>query len=158
MMKARKIGAATVALFLAFASTGCGIVNQVQESCPTGARFAGVWSSEQSSSLLTFYDETGPIGKKRIDVKGFVPGHDFVRAGDEWIGVSNGSKWDSSVHIVRINPTTCQVIPGHEPRTSVRSALSLDRRQTPVCHDRRGPGAGHYGHRRRATDRDFNDR
>ncbi len=109
MTKAHKISAAGIALAMALSLASCGTTDRFEESCPAEARFAAVWSSEQSSSMLTFHDETGPIGKKRIDVKGFVPGHDFVKTDDEWIGVSNGSKWDGRVHIVRINPTTCQV-------------------------------------------------
>ncbi len=109
MTKLYKAWTICIALAMTLAPASCGIVNRVGESCPSEAKFAAVWSSEQSNSLLTFYDETGPIGKKRIEVKGFAPEQDFVKSGVGWIGVSNGNKSDSSVHIVRINPATCQV-------------------------------------------------
>ncbi len=100
---------ACLAFALAFSTASCASAERVSDSCPANAKFAAVWSSETHYSQLTFYDESGPIGQKRIEVKGFVPGHEFVKVGQEWIGVSNGNARSDVAHIVRINLNTCEV-------------------------------------------------
>ncbi len=109
MVTIRTLFTAGIALTMALATSGCGQATNPPDSCPADAKFAAIWSSETENSQLTFYDETGPIGSKQIDVKGFIPGHEFAKVGDEWVGVSNGDTHSDVAHIVRFNPTTCEV-------------------------------------------------